>query len=111
VMEPKIGLKGKGSMEAVKEIMAMDLVSDEDGFIYFHELLFKAMKRVYGEKSVKNKTIAEAELKTLRKVTQIRQKMIKAKRVAQRQEGAVNPFLTMMVYKMSFRGWRERTKK
>jgi len=33
----------------IKEIVKMDLEADEEGFVYFNELLFKSMKRVFGE--------------------------------------------------------------
>ena len=45
---PPLGFKGMRSMnrkKAVIEILKMDLVSDNEGFIYFNELLFRSMKR------------------------------------------------------------------
>lgn len=43
----------------IKEIVKMDLEADEEGFVYFNELLFKTMKRVYGERNIKNKILAD----------------------------------------------------
>lgn len=51
----------------------MDLVSDEEGFVYFNELLFKAMRRAYGETHVKNKILVEHELRTIKKIDVIKQ--------------------------------------
>jgi hypothetical protein len=50
----------------------MDLQSDEEGFVYFNELLFKAMKREYGVLHIKNKILAEHELKAMRKIENIK---------------------------------------
>lgn len=47
-MAPPLGFKGdktKSRKDVVIEILKMDLVSDNSGFIYFNELLFKSMKR------------------------------------------------------------------
>lgn len=37
----------------------MDLEADEEGFVYFNELLFKSMKRAFGEKRITNKILAD----------------------------------------------------
>lgn len=50
----------------------MDLVSDDEGFVYFNELLFKAMRRIYGETHVKNKILVEHELRSLKKIEAIK---------------------------------------
>ena len=52
----------------------MEMQSDEDGFVYFHELLFRAMRRVYGEQHVKNKILVDHELRTMQKIEAIKQK-------------------------------------
>ena len=47
-MVPPLGFKGmksKSRKDIVVEIVKMDLVSDTEGYIYFNELLFRAMKR------------------------------------------------------------------
>lgn len=38
---------------------------DDDGFIYFNELLYKTMKRRYAPGRTKKKVLFELELKTL----------------------------------------------
>ena len=43
----------------------MNIESDEDGFVYFNELLYKTMKVQYGPEHIRNKNLAEMELKTL----------------------------------------------
>jgi hypothetical protein len=64
-MEPNLGMKGESHNDILCEIVKMDLESDEEGFIYFNELLFKAMKRINGEKHILNKVLAEHELRTV----------------------------------------------
>lgn len=59
----------------------MDLVSDNEGFIYFNELLFKSMRREYGDKHVKNKLLIHSEITARRKIDGIKEKMIKKSRV------------------------------
>jgi hypothetical protein len=43
----------------------MNLESDENGFVYFNELLFKTMKRKYADERTKNRALIEHEIKTL----------------------------------------------
>jgi hypothetical protein len=53
-MDKDLGMKGDKNEVIIRNVMQMDLVSDNEGFVYFNELLFKSMRRVYGEKHVKN---------------------------------------------------------
>ena len=55
--------------------------------------------------------MANEELNTLKKLTEIRKKMIKKSIKDERESIKVNPFLTLMYYKMSFKAWRSRTRK
>ena len=83
-MPPPLGFKGMRDMNrrnAVVKILRMDLVSDNNGFVYFNELLFRSMKRldfnfiifrVYGEENVKNITLAQQELSVLKKLEKLR---------------------------------------
>ena len=83
-MPPPLGFKGMRGMNrrnAVVKILKMDLVSDNNGFVYFNELLFRSMKRldfnfiifrVYGEENVKNITLAQQELSVLKKLEKLR---------------------------------------
>lgn len=43
----------------IKHVITMDLDSDADGYVYFNELLFKTLKRVYGEEHEKNRLVIE----------------------------------------------------
>lgn len=52
--------------------MGMDLVSDNEGFVYFNELLFKSMRQVYGERHVKNKILIQHEINAMRKIENIK---------------------------------------
>jgi hypothetical protein len=55
----------------------MDLEADGDGFVYFNELLFKTMKMVFGEEHLKHKKLIEAEFRALKKIKQIKEKILK----------------------------------
>lgn len=49
----------------LRNIVKMNIVSDEYGFVYFNELLFKSMKRIYAEERSKNRILIDHELKAL----------------------------------------------
>ena len=44
--------------ELIKKIVKMDIESDENGMVYYGELLFKLMRSRYGSQRVLNKLIA-----------------------------------------------------
>ena len=46
----------------------MNLESDEYGFVYFNEVLFRSMKRKYAEERCKNKVLINHELRALDKL-------------------------------------------
>lgn len=54
----------------------MNVEADDEGFVYFNELLFKAMKRRYGVERTKKRVLAELEFETLEKLQKIKDKMI-----------------------------------
>lgn len=66
---------------------------------------------MYGEENVKNITLARQELQALKKLDEIRKKMIKASKLADIEHIKVNPFLSLMYYKLSFKAWRKITRK
>jgi len=103
--------------ELVKKILSMGIKVD-DGWIYFNELLYRCMKRVYCDFKL-NKRMQLLELNTQFKIfvltlqtksssseySSFKQtnEMVVKKVV---QTGAsVNPFLTMMYYRISFFTW------
>lgn len=71
-MEPGLGMKGASKKEIIRVIVKMDLMSDDEGFIYFNDLLLKSMKRVYGNFRLINMILIECELKTYEKIIKIR---------------------------------------
>ena len=79
-MEPGLGMKGVSKKEIIRAIVKMDLMSDDEGFIYFNDLLMKTMKRIYGNFRLINMMLIESELKSYGKIIKIRQKLIKEKR-------------------------------
>ena len=84
------------------------IFSDNDGFIYFNELLYKTMKRRYANGRTKKKVMYELELDTLEKLEKIMKQQMILSRAKERKDAiAVNPFLAMMYKGMSFNVWRE----
>jgi hypothetical protein len=67
-MEPRLGMKGMQKEVIIRNIVKMDLVSDDEGFVYFNDLLYVSMKRLYGNERIINKTVARAEIKTVTKL-------------------------------------------
>lgn len=106
-MDPRLGMSNLSEVDIIRHLVLMDLESDEEGYIYFNDLLFKAMKRVYGCAHIKNMLLADAELRTLQKLQDLNKKMAKKSRVMERTSlNTVNPFLTRMFYRMTFRSWK-----
>lgn len=64
------------------------------------------MKRVYGEERTKNKQLISAELQALEKLQIIKAKLAKMSRHdAKMKAVTVNPFLTIMYKRLSFKAW------
>lgn len=76
-MDAPLGMSDKSDKVIIKNVVLMELVSDEEGFVYFNELLFRSMRRVYGESHVKNKILVEHELRTMRKIEDIKENLKK----------------------------------
>jgi len=108
-MEEPLGMSGQDVQEIIKNIVKMDLQSDDEGFVYFNELLYKTMRRVYGEEHVVNKKLAEQEIKAMRRIQKITDNLQKKSRSLDKQ-GNVNPFLSMMYHRMSFKAWMHQWK-
>ena len=45
-------MAGTKPKDIIRSIIQMDIESDYSGLVYFHMLLFKAMRRVYGSKGM-----------------------------------------------------------
>lgn len=105
-------LKGNLSMaeesdaHILRNIVKMSLESDEHGFVYFNEMLFKTMKRKYAEERTKNRVMIEHELRALDKLQAIKNKLIQQYRHDEKVKAfTVNPFLTIMYKSMTFKAW------
>jgi hypothetical protein len=61
----------------INNIVLMDIRSDEEGYVYYNELLYKIMKKDYGVKHIRNKKLAEHETNTFIKIYKIQMKMSK----------------------------------
>jgi hypothetical protein len=76
-LKGNLGMHSESDQHILRNIVKMNLESDENGFVYFNELLFKAMKRKYAEERTKNRVLIEHELKILQKLMDIKQTMLK----------------------------------
>ena len=94
-----------------KNIVQMDIRADEEGYVYFNELLYKVMKKAYGIKHIRNKKLAEHEANTFMKINKIQEKMSKFLISEEKKAISVNPFLAMMYYNISFKTWMNATRK
>jgi len=94
-----------------KNIVQMDIRADEEGYVYFNELLYKVMKKTYGIKHIRNKKLAEQEANTFIKINKLQEKMSKFLISEEKKAIAVNPFLAMMYYNMSFKTWMNFSRK
>jgi hypothetical protein len=95
-------------------------IRSEEGWIYFNELLYRCMRRIHGNFKL-NKKMQIIELKTQFKIFGL---TIQAKQAANQNKNSeavfdnlvnkgqsVNPFLTMMYYKISFNTWLNAMRK
>jgi len=96
----------------LRNIVKMNFESDENGFVYFNEVLFKGMKRKYAEERTKNRVLVEHELRALERLEVIKQKQIRKQRHDEKVRSViVNPFMTIMYKNMTFRAWIKHYRK
>jgi hypothetical protein len=98
--------------ELKKQLLKMAIKSD-NGYIYFNELLYRCMRRKYGNMKISRK-MQIFELKTQYRIFLMTLEMQnKNKNVTKEQitncivkkENGVNPFLLVMNFKISFKTW------
>jgi len=94
-----------------KNIVQMDIRADEEGYIYFNELLYKVMKKTYGIKHIRNKKLADYEAATFTKINKIQERMSNYLIREDKKATAVNPFLAIMYHSISFKTWVNLTRK
>lgn len=85
----------------------MSLETDENGFVYFNDLLFKSMKLKYGEEHVRNKVLGFAETKTILKLNKLRKWISRSFWKNEKKAfSSANPFLAMMYYNKAYKKWK-----
>ena len=98
--------------ELKKQILKMAIKSD-NGYIYFNELLYRCMRRKYGNMKI-NKKMQIFELRTQYGIflmtlrIQQNSKSLSNEDIFNsivKKENGVNPFLTVMNFKISFKTW------
>lgn len=94
-------------------------IKSDNGYIYFNELLYRCMRRKYGNMKI-NKKMQIFELKTqygIYLMTLAIQKNTKTLTNDDifnsiiKKENGVNPFLTIMNFKISFKTWLKLSRK
>ena len=101
----------KDNNEIHKNIVQMDIRADEEGYVYFNELLYKVMKKTYGIKHIRNRKLANIESSVFAKINKQQEKMSNYLIREEKKATAVNPFLSIMYYNISFKTWLNMTRK
>ena len=105
-LKGNLGMHGETDKVILRNCVKMNLDGDEEGFVYFNELLFKTMKRIYGSERTKKKILADIEFHALDKLQQIKAKIMARTRKTERFKAVIlNPFLAVMYKNMSFHAW------
>ena len=94
-------------------------IKSDNGYIYFNELLYRCMRRKYGNMKI-NKKMQIFELKTQYRIylitlsIQNQNKKLSNEDIFNsiiKKENGVNPFLTVMNFKISFKTWMKFARK
>mmetsp|Transcript_7183 Transcript_7183/g.12108 ORF Transcript_7183/g.12108 Transcript_7183/m.12108 type:complete len:1503 (-) Transcript_7183:75-4583(-) len=98
--------------ELKKQLLKMAIKSD-NGYIYFNELLYRCMRRKYGNMKI-NKKMQIFELRTQYSIYLMTLRIQKSSKAITKEdifksiikkENGVNPFLLVMNFKISFKTW------
>ena len=115
-----IGLPQEMTDNDIRKVMLKMGIRSDNGYVYFNELLYRCMRRQYGNFKLGRK-LQIRELTTQYMIycqtckAQSKEKLIKdhelffSKMIGNGK--AVNPFLTMMYFKISFQVWRKYARK
>jgi hypothetical protein len=105
--------------ELKKQMLKMAIKSD-NGYVYFNELLYRCMRRKYGNMKI-NKKMQIFELLTQYRIylmtLEIQQKghlqvsNDDIKHALVKKENGVNPFLTVMNFRITFRAWSKQARR
>lgn len=114
------GLPPETSDDQLKKVMLKMGVRCDDGYVYFNELLYRCMRRQYGNFKL-NKKMQIIELKTQYKIYQITNKQQNQTNKQELYElffnkmigngKSVNPFLLQMYFHISFNTWLNYSRK
>lgn len=97
--------------ELKKNIVQMGIRADDEGYIYFNELLYKVMRKTYGIKHIRNRKLAHEESITYAKINKIQKEVSRKDIWDDKKATAVNPFLAVMYYNISFKTWLNKARK
>jgi virulence-associated protein VapD len=103
--------------ELKKQLLKMGIKSDQ-GYIYFNELLYRCMRRKYGNMKI-SKKMQIFELRTQYNIylmtleAQNKMKKLSNEEIYTiiKKENGVNPFLTVMNFKITFKTWLKHARK
>ena len=109
----KLNFPEKGKIEYIKKyILELKLYSDEEDYVYYHDVIFKLLYKQMGSMidrtSAKNNLIFKRERKVQKKIANIINKSInkrKKNQSAQNKKNALiifNPMTTHLFYKISY---------
>jgi hypothetical protein len=107
-LQGNLGMSTDSEKDIIKYTTKMCIQGDNEGFVFFNEMLFKTMKRIYGTDRTRKKKLRDSEIQTLLKLEKIKETESKVSRKNERLQAVqVNPFLIVMYKNMSFKAWRK----
>lgn len=95
-------------------------IKSDNGYVYFNELLYRCMRRKYGNMKI-NKKMQIFELLTQYRIYLMTLEISKKghlqvsnddiKHALVKKENGVNPFLTVMNFRITFRAWSKQARR
>eukprot|EP01022_Parablepharisma_sp_SALTPOND_P016346 TRINITY_DN2382_c0_g1_i1.p1 TRINITY_DN2382_c0_g1~~TRINITY_DN2382_c0_g1_i1.p1 ORF type:complete len:1853 (+),score=104.69 TRINITY_DN2382_c0_g1_i1:61-5559(+) len=104
-LPPYFGFNSNDVNLRTKQIMSLGIRSDPDSNVYFNELLYCTLQRLYAEDLERDAFMQEKEV-------EIRKKIFRAARKAAQNSKRqmilkqVNPFVSLMILRMTFKLWK-----
>lgn len=107
ILDVEFSHKFNKSIDDIKKyILDLKLVRDKDGYVYFHDVLFKMFKKEYGLKDQKIKMVVKEERKVQamvqKKINEIINKIQKTKVGINNPLNTFNPLTSHLYFKTSF---------
>jgi len=106
-MNPPLGFKDTNvkKITVAKAVNEMNLAIDDDGFVYYHDVLYAVYRRVYGT-DLDHDKVREEEYKTKRKLERIKRALTRTSHRGKTKKNVANPTFKMLLIEMTFMSWK-----